>query len=364
MIPGKMQAAVYRGNSVVSVDTVSTPEIGPGEILIRVEACGVCHTDLKKIEYNLLAPPRIYGHETAGVVVKAGVHAGPQAPRFKPGDRVIVFHHIPCGECFYCRRKLYAQCPVYKKVGVTAGFEPAGGGFSQYVRVMDWIVERGVEKIPDGVPFEIAAFVEPLNTCLKAVQQCDPRPDDVVLVQGQGPIGLLFTMLLKQLGCTIVATDTIPRRLELSALCGATFALDPRTVDVTAKLKALTEGRGADMVFVATNVKGLVEEAVLSSRPGAKIMLFAQTSDKERIELSGASICVGERSLLGSYSASVDIQKESADLVFSGKLPLHLLISHRLPLDKIEFAFRLATHPGEFPGENPLKIIVRPQECD
>jgi L-iditol 2-dehydrogenase len=358
MIPNQMQAAVYRGNSVVSVDTVDIPEIGPGEILIRVEACGVCHTDLKKIEYNLLAPPRIYGHETAGIVA----HVGQNVTRFAPGDRVIVFHHIPCGTCFYCERKLYAQCPVYKKVGVTAGFEPAGGGFSQYVRVMDWIVERGVENIPDGVPFEIAAFVEPLNTCLKAVHQCDPQPDDVVLVQGQGPIGLLFTMLLKQRGCTILATDTIPRRLELSKLCGATYSIDPRTEDVSVKLKSLTEGRGADMVFVATNVKGLVEEAVLCTRPGAKIMLFAQTSDKERIELSGASICVGERSLLGSYSASVDIQKESADLVFSGKLPLHLLISHRVPLDKIEFAFRLATHPGEFPGENPLKIIVRPQE--
>src|SRR5262249_32203792 len=139
------------------------------------------------------------------------------------------------------------------------------------------------------------------------------------------------------------------------------LALDPRTSDVTAKLRELTDGRGADMVFVATNVKGLVEEAVSCSRPGAKIMLFAQTSDKERIELSGASICVGERSLLGSYSASVDIQKESADLVFGGQLPLHLLISHRVPLDKIEFAFRLATHPGEFPGEDPLKIVVRPQ---
>ena len=287
---------------------------------------------------------------------------GTAVTRFKPGDRVVVFHHIPCGECFYCHRKLYAQCPVYKKVGVTAGFEPAGGGFSQYVRVMDWIVERGVEKIPDGVPFEIAAFVEPLNTCLKAVHQCDPQPDDVVLVQGQGPIGLLFTMLLKLRGCTILATDTIPRRIELSKLCGATFAIDPRKSDVSAKLRELTQGRGADIVFVATNVKGLVEEAVSSSRPGAKIMLFAQTSDKEKIEFSGASICVGERSLLGSYSASVDIQKESADLVFSGTLPLNLLISHRVPLDKIEFAFRLATHPGEFPGENPLKIIVRPQE--
>lgn len=353
-----MLAAVYRGNSVVSVDEVATPVIGDREILIRVEACGVCHTDLKKIEYNLLAPPRIFGHETAGVVS----HVGREVKKFQPGDRVIVFHHIPCGQCFYCLRKLYAQCPVYKKVGVTAGFEPAGGGFSQYVRVMDWIVERGVEKIPEGVPFEVAAFVEPVNTCLKAVEQCDPQPDDVVLVQGQGPIGLLFTMLLKLRGCTILATDTIPRRLELAKQCGATFAMDPRAEDVAAKLKSLTEDRGADMVFVATNAKGLVEEALRSSRPGAKIMLFAQTSDKERIELSGASVCVGERSLLGSYSASVDIQKESADLVFSGKLPVDLLISHRVPLDKIGFAFRLATHPGEFPGENPLKIIVQPQE--
>lgn len=353
-----MRAAVYRGSSTVTVDEIHTPEIGAGEILIRVEACGVCHTDLKKIEYNLLAPPRIFGHETAGIVAKVG--AG--VTRYQPGDRVIVFHHIPCGTCFYCKRKLFAQCPVYKKVGVTGGFEPAGGGFAQYVRVMDWIVERGVEKIPDDVPFEIAAFVEPVNTCVKAVEQCEPQPQDVVLVQGQGPIGLIFTMLLNLRGCTIVATDTIPSRLELARKCGAHYALDPCTEDVAATLKDLTQGRGADMVFVATAAKGLVEEAVRSTRPGAKIMLFAQTSDKERIELSGASICVGERSLLGSYSASVELQAESARLVFSGDLPVNLLISHRVPLDKIEFAFRLATHPGEFPGENPLKIIVRPQE--
>jgi L-iditol 2-dehydrogenase len=133
-----MKAAVYRGASLVEVESIPVPEIGPGEILIRVEACGICHTDLKKIEYNLLAPPRIYGHETAGVVAATGAGVA----RFSPGDRVIVFHHIPCGKCFYCHRKLYAQCPVYKKVGVTAGYEPAGGGFSQYVRVMDWIVEQ------------------------------------------------------------------------------------------------------------------------------------------------------------------------------------------------------------------------------
>jgi len=352
-VPAAMQAAVYRGSSVVAVEQVPTPEIGPGEILVRVEACGVCHTDLKKVEYDLLPPPRIYGHETAGIVVKTG--AG--VTRFQPGDRVIAFHHIPCGSCFYCDHKLYAQCPGYKKVGVTAGFEAAGGGFAQYVRVMDWIVERGVEKIPDGVSFEDASLVEPLNTCLKAVNQCDPQPGDTVLVMGQGPIGLMFTMLAAQRGARVVATDYFDHRLAISLQCGAGSALNPRVSDVATSLKNMTDGRGADIVFVAVSAKGIVEEAVRYSRPGAKIMLFAQTSEQERIDLSGASICVGERSLLGSYSASVDIQREGADLIFQGKLPVHLLISHRFPLDRIKDAFHLALHPTA----ESLKVVVQPQ---
>jgi L-iditol 2-dehydrogenase len=346
-----MRAAVYRGERNVIVEEIPTPQIGAGEILIRVEACGVCHTDLKKVEYDLLPPPRVYGHETAGTVAQVG--AGVTA--YRPGDRVIVFHHIPCGECFYCARKLYAQCNVYKKVGVTAGFEPAGGGFSQYVRVMDWIVKAGVEKIPDGVSFEEASFVEPVNTCLKAVETSGAAPGDVVLVMGQGPIGLIFTMMLARRGCRVVATDTILARLALSKQSGALLSLDPRHSDVNAEIKRLTDNRGADMVFVATAVKGLVEQAIAASRPGAKICLFAQTSDKERIDLSGSSICVGERMLFGSYSASVDLQKQSANLVFSGKLPVKLLISHRVPLANIKEAFALATNPTE----SSLKIIVQ-----
>ncbi len=203
-----MQAAVYKGASVVAVERVPVPEIGPGEILIRVESCGICHTDLKKIEYNLLAAPRIYGHETAGVVAAVGEGV----TRYAIGDRVIVFHHIPCGKCFYCRKKLYAQCPVYKKVGVTAGYEPAGGGFSQYVRAMDWIVEQGVEKIPDGVSFDQACFVEPVNTCVKGVHQIDPQPEDVVVILGQGPIGLIFTMIVSRVGCAKSSPPTLWNR--------------------------------------------------------------------------------------------------------------------------------------------------------
>ena len=352
-IPLTMAAAVYRGEGLVSVDEVETPRIGPGEMLIRVEACGVCHTDLKKVEYNLLPPPRIYGHETAGVVAQVGEGV----TEYRPGDRVIVFHHIPCRNCFYCQRNLFAQCPVYKKVGVTAGFEPAGGGFSQYVRVMDWIVRGGVERIPEGVSFEQASFVEPLNTCLKAVYTSGATAGDVALVIGQGPIGLLFTMLLADRGVRVIATDTIPSRLALSLECGAQASFDPRAADIAEELKSRTDGRGADLVFVATAAKGLVEQAVAVSRPGARICLFAQTSDKERIELSGASICVGERTLFGSYSASVDLQKESAALVFSNRLPIARLISHRMPLARIAEAFHLATHPT---GDS-LKVIV---ECN
>ena len=352
-IPDTMHAAVYRGASVVGVEEVPTPEIGPGEILVRVEACGICNTDLKKIEYNLLKPPRIYGHETAGVVAAVGSGVG----KFRPGDRVVAFHHIPCLECFYCRRKVYAQCPVYKKVGITAGFEPAGGGFAQYVRVMDWIVERGVEKIPDGVSFERATLVEPLNTCLKAVVQCDPQPGEFVLIMGQGPIGLMFTMLVRRTGGRIAVTDTIASRLELALRCGAELAWNPGAVDVATEVRRLTEGRGADLVIVAASGPGIVEQAMACSRPGSRILLFAQTAATERIEASGADVCVGERTLFGCYSASVDLQKESANLVFGGELPVEELISHRLPLVKIRSGIDLALHPGP----KSLKIIVLPQ---
>jgi L-iditol 2-dehydrogenase len=348
-----MRAAVYTGNRSVSVQSIETPQIGPGELLIRVESCGICHTDLKKIEYDLLAPPRIYGHETAGVVAAAG--AGVRG--FQVGDRVIVFHHIPCLNCFYCRHKLYAQCPVYKKVGVTAGYEPAGGGFSQYVRAMDWIVERGVEKIPAGVPFDRACFVEPVNTCLKGVVQLDPKPDDVVVILGQGPIGLLFTMLVKRTGATMLATDTMPHRRALALRFGAAEAFDPRENGLSERIMEMTGGRGADTVIVAASAAGIVEQAVRYTRPGSKILLFAQTSHQERIEVSGADICMGERMLFGSYSASIDLQKESAELVFSGALPVGDLVSHSFPLDQIRSGIELALHPEP----KSLKIIVHPQ---
>ena len=352
-LPSSMKAAVYRGNGRICVESVPTPEVGSGEMVVEVRSCGVCHTDLKKIEYDLLPPPRIYGHETAGIVAAVGEGV----TRFAPGDRVVAFHHIPCGDCFYCQRRLYAQCPVYKKVGITAGFEPAGGGFSQYVRIMDWIVERGVEKVPDSVSFDQACWVEPVNTCLKGVKLLDLRQGDVVAVLGQGPIGLIFTMLAARTGATVLATDTIELRRQLSERYGAA-AFDPRHLGLSEAVTDATSGRGVDAVIVATNAPGLVEQALKVSRPGAKVLLFAQTSKTERIEIAGADICVGERMLLGSYSADVDLQKESAQLVFSGTLPLEELISHRMSLHEIERGIEVAQHPDE----RSLKVVIHPQE--
>ncbi len=350
---GRMRAAVYRGASTISIEEIPVPHIAPGELLVRVEACGICHTDLKKVEYNLLPPPRIYGHETAGVVAATGEGV----TRFQPGDRVIAFHHVPCRDCFYCDRKLYAQCPVYKKVGITAGYEPAGGGFSQYVRVMDWIAQSGVEKIPDGVSFERASLVEPLNTCLKAVVQLDPQPGEVVAILGQGPIGLMFTALVSRAGAPVFTTDGFQSRRELSLRFGAENSWRPRDEGFDAAIRKATSGRGADIVIVAVSAPGIVEQAIRVSRPGSRILLFAQTAHEERIDVSGADICMGERIICGAYSASIDLQKAAADLVFSGELPVEDLISHRLPLAKILDGIELALHPNE----QSLKIVIQPQ---
>jgi L-iditol 2-dehydrogenase len=223
---------------------------------------------------------------------------------------------------------------------------------------MDWIVNRGVERIPDDVSFERASLVEPLNTCHKAVMQADPRPGDMCVVLGQGPIGLMFTMLVQQTGARVVATDAMPQRMELGRQYGAEEVWNPfETPDLPDRIRAMTGGRGADIVFVAVSARGIVDQAIRISRPGAKILLFSQTSDKERIEVSGADICVGERTVFGCYSASVDLQKESARLVFSGELPVEDLISHRIPLDRICAGFDLARKPD---GRS-LKIIVQPQ---
>ena len=344
-----MRAAVYRGPGDLRIEDVPIPEVSPGEMLVQVEACGVCGTDIKKIEKGLLPGPRIFGHEIAGRVVLS-----PGRGRFREGDRVVLHHHIPCGACFYCERRLYAQCAHYKRNGTTAGFEPAGGGFAEYVRALDWIVARGAIAIPDGVLAEEAAFVEPVNTCLKAVTRAGTVKGQAVLVVGQGPIGLLLTQICRWAGADVFASEVLASRLEASRALGATAALDA-AADVAREVRALTGGRGADCVFVAALGQAAFDQAVGAARPGGRIMVFAATSPGETARVDLGALCAAEKELLTSYSASVDVQDLAAQLVFGREIRVRELVSHRFPLEEAPRAIELASRPA--PGV--LKVVLQ-----
>jgi L-iditol 2-dehydrogenase len=350
-VPATMQAAVYRGRGEVRVETVPVPQIGAGELLIRVHTCGICGTDLKKISTGSHSAPRIFGHETSGVVAVVG----PGVEGFRAGDRVMVFHHIPCGECYYCRHKVFAQCPVYKRVGTTAGFEPSGGGFSEYVRVMDWIVRRGVVRIPDHVSYEQASFVEPVNTCMKGIETLRLQPGESLLVMGQGPIGIILAILAKRAGARVITSDLFPQRLTIASGFGFMDTLDASQADPIEVVRKRTEGRGADAVVVAAAGNTLIQRALEAARPGGRVLLFAQTVRGEAV-FDPASICVDEKTLLGSYSASVYLQEESVRFVFGGEADLERLVSHRFALADAVAALDLAAHPQP----DSMKVVIQP----
>ena len=350
-IPATMLAAVYRGVNDVRLETVPVPEIGPGELLLRVHTCGVCGTDLKKIATGSHSAPRIFGHETSGVVAAVGNNVS----RFEPGDRVMVFHHIPCRQCYYCRHKTFAQCPTYKKVGCTAGFEPSGGGFAEYVRVMDWIVDQGTVKIPAGVSFEQAAFVEPVNTCMKGIEALRLRPGETVLAIGQGPIGIILSVLARRAGATVITSDLYPDRLKIAKSLGFEHTIDASQSDAVHCVRQQTEGRGADAVMLAVGSNALIRSAMDAVRPGGRVLLFAQTQRGE-VVVDPAAICVDEKALVGSYSASVDLQEESVRFVMNREMDLEQLISHRFPLQEAAKGLELAAHPQ--PGS--MKVVIQP----
>ena len=350
-VPATMLAAVYRGVNDVRVETIPVPEISTGELLVRIHTCGICGTDLKKIATGSHSAPRIFGHEMSGTVVRTGA----EVKDFKAGDRVMVFHHIPCGECYYCKFKVYAQCPVYKKVGAGAGFEPSGGGFAEYIRVSDWIVRQGVVKIPAQVSFEQASFIEPANTCLKGVKALHLQPGETVLVIGAGPIGIILGALARAAGAKVIASDLYPQRLKIAKEFGIAETLDAANEDVIARVRTMTDGRGADAVIVAVAGDSLIRMAMDATRPGGRVMLFASTQ-RGAVAIDPAAICMDEKTLMGSYSASVDIQDETVDLVFNSRIPFEKLISHRFALPDAVAAIKLAADPQP----DSMKIVIQP----
>ncbi|HXE34437.1 MAG TPA: alcohol dehydrogenase catalytic domain-containing protein [Verrucomicrobiae bacterium] len=349
-IPKTMRAGVYRDKGVVRVEEVPVPEIGEGEVLIKVAACGICGTDIKKIFQRYVEPPQILGHELAGTVVAIG----PGVTKWTPGDRVMSFHHTPCARCFYCEKRLFSQCKQYKTTGLTAGFTPNGGGFAEYVKAMPWVAERGIVALPDHVSFEEATFIEPINTIVKAVQKARIIQGETVLILGCGPIGLQLLMVSKLEGALLYTSDPIPQRRQKSLSLGSLESFDPTSGKLVEEIRTRTDGRGADAVLVAVAHPSVVTDALATARPGGRVLLFAANDPVTKIEFPAAAVGIDEKEILGSYSAAVDIQDSAADLVLGKKLPVMEIVTHRFPLDRIQEALELAARPTA----ESLKILI------
>lgn len=252
-------------------------------------------------------------------------------------------------ECHFCRHRAFAQCATYKRTGITAGFEPAGGGYAEYVRVMPFVLP-GVVKIPPGNTFEEAAMLEPLNTVLKAVYRLNLLPGDHVLVAGQGPIGLMFTKLLKLRGIHVLATDLLESRLKLAKKFGAKWILN------LSKEKGVPANRfnNFDAAIIAVPSDAAVKQSLELIRGAGQVLLFAHTKRGDSLPVDLASICLDEKDLIGSYSADFTIQNEVAGLIFSRQFDMRKLITDSFPLEKTADAVTLASHPAE----DSLKIVV------
>jgi len=388
-----MRAVVYRGVNDLRLETVPVPQIGANELLVRVAVCGVCPTDIKKIQHGLVPPPRIFGHETAGTIVKIGA-AGSKSQNsklkiqnLKVGDRVALHHHVPCLDCHFCRHRAFAQCATYKRTGITAGFEPAGGGYAEYVRVLPFVLP-GVVKIPAKNSFAEGAMLEPVNTILKAVKRLNLLPGDTALVAGQGPIGLMFTKILQLARVRVLATDLLASRLKLAKKFGAKWTANASgsgRESAPSEKSAFRIPHSAfplDAAIIAVPSDAAVQQALQLVRGGGQVLLFAHTKRnqpeirKQKTEISTdpsgisdfrfpisafpldlASICLDEKDLIGSYSSDFTLQAEVARLVFSRRLDVRPLITHCFPLEQTADAVALASHPTA----DSLKILVRTQ---
>jgi L-iditol 2-dehydrogenase len=346
-----MRAVVYRGANDLRLERLPVPRIRPDELLVRVDACGVCPTDIKKIHQGTLPPPRVFGHETAGTIARIGS----RVRDWRIGDRVGLHHHIPCLNCHACRHRAFAQCAQYKRTGITAGFEPAGGGYAEFVRVMPFVLP-GIVRIPSRNTAVEGAMLEPVNTVLKAVRRLPLQTGDRVWVIGQGPIGLLFTRLLALESIEVFASDLMPERLRIARKWGAHRVLRADAPDFDLRMRRFAGRAGFDAVIVTVPSNAVLEPAQALVRGGGQVLLFAHTKRGDVTALDPAGICVDEKDIIGSYSSDFTLQRDVARLVFSRRLDVRSLISHLFPLEETATAVDLAAQPAS----GSLKIMVCP----
>ena len=340
-----MRVAACTSDGNLRIERIPVHPLGPGEAVLRLTWCGFCGTDLFKLDNRTQAAGTVLGHELVGIVHEIG----DGVTTLKLGDRVVAPHHVACGRCGLCRRGSRTLCPVFKENLMSPG------GFSEFVLLGERIVNEAARVIPDHVPDESAAFLEPAACVLRGIDKADIRdPEGCAVVIGGGSMGLLHLLVLRAVHpeLSVIVTDPIEERRVLAERLGATASCPPDQLETTAK--SVTGNLGADAVFDTVGGSGILVSAMVVLRPGGTVVLFAHAGEGETAGFELNTLFKNERRVVATYSGSLDEQDRVADLLFSGKLDPRPLVSHRIPLDRIQDAVDLARR------RQALKILIGP----
>ena len=337
-----MKAAILYSFNDIRIEDIPVPEIGPGEALVRMRACGICSGDVMPWYIEKKAP-LVLGHEPAGEVAEVG--AGVTA--FAPGDRVFMHHHAPCMACELCRRGDYVQCPTWRSSKIVPG------GLAEYVKVPAVNLMHDTLKLPDGVDFAGGTLVEPLACVVKGMRRMGTRAGETALVIGLGVMGMLFVVLLKRAGMRVVAADLNPWRVEKAREFGADEVINVAEVDLQSRVMELTGGMGAYRVVVGPSSIRAMEQGIACAAPGGTVLFFTPAPPGQTLTFDQNAIYFRDVNFAQSYSCGPDDTRESLSLIASGAIPVERIITHRFPLDQAGEAFRLTAQAGE-----SLKAIV------
>jgi L-iditol 2-dehydrogenase len=333
------------GTVGVEVSDVPVPQIGGGELLVEMKACGLCGTDIEKARGEYTAALPVLGHEAVGVVTSvAGETIG-----FREGDRVFAHHHVPCGECYYCVRGDETACKQYR------GSNIYPGGFSEFYRVPEWNVSKGgVLRLPEQLGFDVATLIEPLGCCLRALHKCGVGPDNSVLVVGAGPVGILHSILLLSRTAKVMVSDISEPRLAFARRTRVESVIDARRKDVAKEVRERTAGRGADVAIVASGSQKAVLQAFRSVRTGGKICLFGVPAKGSILDYDLSNIYNAEVSMLPSYGTTDVETAEALSLIAADPERFQPVITHRFHIPEFPSALETAVSGAG------MKIVITP----
>jgi len=340
-----MRVAMYCNNRDVRLEEMLRPKIGPGELLVKVMACGICGSDVLEW-YRIKSAPRVLGHEATGEIVEVG----DGVKRYKVGDRVFVSHHVPCGKCRYCLSGHQTACETLHRTN----YDP--GGFSEYIRVPQINVERGIYPLPEGLSFEDGTFIEPLGCVVRGQRLARVQKGDSVLILGSGISGLLHIQLARALGAgRVIVTDVNEYRLKAAKKFGADAVINAGE-NVSERLRQLNEGRLADRVIVCTGATSASKQALQCVDRGGTILFFAVPERGVDISVPIAEFWRNEVTIMTSYGAAPVDLEEALKLIAERKVNVHEMITHRLGLAETGLGFGLVADAKE-----SLKVVIEPQ---